>query len=297
MNDQRVVGTKRSSRPTDLNQLARIRRVTISSVLYLFLIAVALGWIYPFLWMISTALKTNSEIFGNPSLIPRPAVWNNFPRAWTTGHFGEYFLNTVIVSACTVIVVLALSSTAGFALSRRRLVGRMVVVGALLATLLIPQTFTVIPVFDLIRRFHLLNTVWGVVFAQVGGGHVLYILLFMGFFQQLPGELEDSGKIDGCGFYRVFWSIALPTTRPVIATVIIFQFLASWNDFLLPLVLTLGNEAARTLGVGMYAFVGDHQIDWAGMAAGGTIALVPIMIVFVVMQNQFVNGIAGAIKG
>jgi raffinose/stachyose/melibiose transport system permease protein len=285
------------SRSDSFNRAARLRRGISSSVFYVILSVIAAAWIYPFLWIVSTALKTNNDIFGNPSLIPHPVVWSNFPAAWTTGHFGDYFFNTVVVASCAVIAVLALSSTAGFALSRRGLVGKMIVIGALLATLLIPQSFTVIPVFDLIRKIHLLNTIWGVVLGEVGGAQVLYILLFMGFFQQLPSELEDSGKIDGCGFYRVFWSIALPMTRPVIATVIIFQFLASWNDFLLPLVLTLGNQASRTLGVGMYAFVGDHQVDWAGMAAGGTIALVPIMIVFVVMQNQFVNGIAGAIKG
>lgn len=283
-------------RSRSANRRARAAGLLRQGVLYFILLAIAVVWIYPFLWVISTSLKTNAEIFASNSLIPKLVDWSNYPRAWTVGHFNEYFFNTVVVSACAVAAVVGLSATAGYALSRRRLVGRGLIVALLISTLLVPQSFTIIPVFDLIRRIGLLNTIWGVVVGQIGGAQVLYILLFMGFFLQLPKELEESAKIDGGGFVRIFWFIMLPMTRPVVATVVIFQFLASWNDFLLPLVFTLGNPSARTLGVGMYAFVGDHQIDWAGMTAAGTISLVPIMIVFILMQKHFVRGLAGAIK-
>jgi len=140
------------------------------------------------------------------------------------------------------------------------------------------------------------DTLWGVILAQSGGAHVLYILLFAGYFSQLPRELEEAAIMDLSLIVRVFAQVMLPLATPIMATVVILQFINSWNDFLLPLVLTLSRPDLRTLAVGMYAFRGEYYVDWSGMAAAASISLLPVILVFLFMQRYFVEGIAGAVK-
>jgi raffinose/stachyose/melibiose transport system permease protein len=151
-------------------------------------------------------------------------------------------------------------------------------------------------VFDLINRLNLNNTLLGIILAESGGAHVIYVLLFAGFFSQLPHEMEEAAIIDGAGFVRIFAQVMLPLSGPVVATTIILQFMSSWNNFFLPLVLTLSRPELRTLGVGMFAFQGQYYSDLSGMAAASTIALLPIIAVFLALQRYFVEGVAGAVK-
>jgi len=148
----------------------------------------------------------------------------------------------------------------------------------------------------LVNRLGLANSLAGVTLAQAGGAHVVMVLLFAGYFAQLPKELEEAAVVDGAGFLRVFWEIMLPLAKPIVATTIILQFMHSWNAFLQPLVLTLSRPDLRTLAVGIYAFQGEFFTDWSGMAAAATISLAPIVIVFLFLQRYFVEGIAGAVK-
>jgi raffinose/stachyose/melibiose transport system permease protein len=164
------------------------------------------------------------------------------------------------------------------------------------ATIFIPEGYTIIPVFDLINRLHLNDSLLGIILAESGGAHVVFVLLFAGFFSQLPHELEEAAIIDGAGFVDIFRRVYLPLSRPIIATTVILQFMASWNNFFLPLVLTLSRPELRTLGVGMFAFQGEYYSDWSGMAAAATISLLPIIAVFLALQRSFVEGIAGAVK-
>ena len=133
--------------------------------------------------------------------------------------------------------------------------------------------------------------------ATAGHTPVIYILLFAGYFSRVPVELEEAAKMDGAGFVRTFISIMLPLTKPVVATVSILQVLHAWNDFLLPVVITLGNPDIRTLSVGVYAFKGEYFVDWSGMAAASVITILPIIILFLFMQKYFVEGVQGAVKG
>ena len=137
----------------------------------------------------------------------------------------------------------------------------------------------------------------GLVLAEAGGTHVLYILLFTAFFSRIPKELEEASQIDGAGFVKTFFTIMLPLAKPVIATTFILQFINSWNSFFVPLVFTIHRPDLRTLGVGMYSFIEDNSSDLAAMAAGATISFIPIVIIFLIFQKYFVDGIAGSIKG
>lgn len=276
----------------------RSRAIPTQLLAHLILAPIGLIWIYPFLWMVSTSLKTPDQMFGSGlNLIPSPLVLENYKRAWVVANFSGYFLNTVILAVATVTIVLLLTSTAGYVLGRYDFPGKKLFIGLIIATTIIPTGYTIIPVFDLIKRLGLLNTRIGVILAESGGAHVAFLLLFAGYFAQIPKEIEEAAIIDGCSFPQLFARIMFPLATPVIGTVVIFQFISSWKSFFIPLVFTFGNPALRTLGVGMFSFMGEHTFDWTGLAAGASISLIPVMIVFLFFQRYFIEGLVGAIKG
>jgi raffinose/stachyose/melibiose transport system permease protein len=275
-----------------LTRGARLRAIITTAIL----LPIGFGWIYPFLWMVSAGFKTTNEIFAGLSLIPADPQPQNYARAWNDARIGEYFLNTVIVTVGSIAIVLVTVSMIGYVLGRYQFPGKKIIIVLFAVTVFLPEGYTIIPVFELINRLGLANSLAGVTLAQAGGAHVVMVLLFAGYFAQLPKELEEAAIVDGAGFLRVFWEIMLPLAKPIVATTIILQFMHSWNAFLVPLVLTLSRPDLRTLAVGIYAFQGEFFTDWSGMAAAATISLAPIVIVFLFLQRYFVEGIAGAVK-
>ncbi|MBK8797746.1 MAG: carbohydrate ABC transporter permease [Anaerolineales bacterium] len=285
------------AQPTPPRRRRRVRASVLrATIISLILIPIGLLWIYPLLWMVSASLKTNAEIFGGLGLIPADPQWQNYVRAWEQARIGQYFLNTVIITVSSVILVIVVTSMIGYVLGRYAFPGKKAIIGIFVATVFLPTGYTIIPVFEMVNRLGLADTLWGVILAQSGGAHVLYILLFAGYFSQLPRELEEAAIMDGASFVRVFVQVMLPLAMPIVATVIILHFINSWNDFLLPLVLTLSRPDLRTLAVGMYAFRGEFYVDWSGMAPAASISLLPVILVFLFMQRYFVEGIAGAVK-
>jgi raffinose/stachyose/melibiose transport system permease protein len=277
--------------------LAKLYDGRVREVVFTLLLApIAFLWIYPFLWTVSAALKTDREIFGGLGLIPASPRWENFQRAWTDARIGTYFFNTVTITVSSVALVVVTTAMMGYVLGRYAFPGKRLVVGFFVATVFLPEGYTIIPVFELVNWLNLADSLAGVILAQSGAAHVVTILLFAGYFGQLPKELEEAAILDGAGFFRVFWQVMLPLTKPVVATAVIMQFIYSWNDFLLPLVLTLSRPDLRTLAVGVYSFQGENFTDWSGMTAAATISLLPIIAVFLFLQRYFVQGIAGAVK-
>ncbi len=275
----------------------RLRRSQIRRyVTYVVLTAVCFIWIYPILWMLSSSIKPLGEFFSGLSLIPQQVDFQNYVQAWQQANIGPDFINSVIVSVSGVLIVLFVSSTMGYALGRYRFPGRKVILAFLGVLVFIPQTYTIIPIFDLITNMHLDGNLFGIILAESGSANIIIILLFAGYFSQIPKELEEAATVDGAGFFRTFWQIMLPVAKPVIATGIILQFIASWNDFLIPLVLTLSQPALRTVAVGVYFLQGVNEVNWTELSAASSIALLPVIIVFLFLQRYFVEGIAAAVK-
>ena len=210
---------------------------------------------------------------------------------------GRYFFNTLIITVVSVIIVVVTTGMFGYVIGRYSFPGKKILIGILIGTIFIPQGYTIIPVFDLLNNLNISKNLIGLTLATAGHTPVIYILLFAGYFSRVPVELEEAAKMDGAGFVRTFISIMLPLTKPVVATVSILQVLHAWNDFLLPVVITLGNPDIRTLSVGVYAFKGEYFVDWSGMAAASVITILPIIILFLFMQKYFVEGVQGAVKG
>lgn len=272
----------------------RIRRLSIHALL----IIGAVIWLYPFVWMLATSLKSNSEYYSDPiGLVPRSFEWSNYARAWEVGNFSRYFLNSVIVSTSVTLIVLVVSCLTGYVLGRYSFPGRKVVLVVVVAAIFVPTGYTIIPVFHLIAAMNLTNTLAGVILAQAGGTPSLFILLFTAFFAEMPKSLQDAAEIDGAGFFRIFASIFLPLATPIIASVGILRFLWSWNDFFIPLIFTLQKPELRTVAVGMFSFVGENTTDVTGMVAAAAMALVPLILVFLFFQRHFIDAMAGAVKG
>lgn len=267
------------------------------------------------IWTITSAFKSNQELYdGSLSPLPKdlsvadlaPTHWgqlvkalhlDNFSRAWYTASFAQYFFNTLIFSVAVALLVTLLCALTGYVLGRYSFPGKTLIITAITVTTLIPHGYTIIPLWQIIKGIGLNNSMAGIILAESGGTHLLYILLFMGYFSSFPKALEDAADIDGAGFIRVFATVMLPLAKPIIATTILLHFVNAWNSFFIPLVFTLNRPELRTLGVGMLSFVGQNSSDLVGMAAGATISLVPIIIVFIIFQRHIVSGLAGAVKG
>ncbi|TCC20587.1 carbohydrate ABC transporter permease [Kribbella sindirgiensis] len=263
----------------------------------LFLVGIAVLWIFPFLWMLSASLKDNMEMFtGGLKLWPSTFVWDNYSRAWNDAHFGRYLINTVVTTLVTVVIVTIRCATAGYVLARYRFRGSKLFLGVLIATLFVPTGYTIIPVVKISMQLHLIDSLGGMILALSGGAYVSAILLYYGYFRQIPRELEEAAVVDGAGFVRTFFSVMLPLAMPVTATVAVLTFITTWNAFFLPLVFTFSRPDLRTVSVGMQAFVGETATDWSGMAAAGVISIVPVVVLFIFLQRYFVEGISGAVK-
>ena len=274
------------------------RKSVIQYLVALVLLMFCMIWIYPFVWMLSASMKTSTELFQKGlNLIPDRFSFDSYISAWGKGGFSRYFFNSVITTAGAIALVLIRCATCGYVLSMFKFKLKAFYMTVLLATFFIPHGTTIIPVTQMSTKLGLMGTRVGVILALAGGGQVASIFLFKNFFDQVPRELYEASLIDGTSFVRTFFSIMLPMTGPIISTVTIITFMNAWNNLMIPLVFTLGNSKIKTLTVGMMAFSGAYATDWAGMAAAGTMTLLPIVVCFICLQKYFVSGIAGAVKG
>lgn len=290
--------TDAHDRPT-ASRRRRLKRSekTALIVSIVILLPIAIVWIYPFIWVLSSSVKSNAEIFGSLNPFTSTLHLDNYIRAWDEANMGRYFLNTIFVTGMSIVISVTVNALLGYVLGRYVFPGKRFIYVLLALVVFLPEGYTVIPIFDLIDNLGLSGSLWGISLAEAGGVSVIVVLLFTGYFAQLPRELEEAAKVDGAGFLRIFVQVYLPLAKPVLATAVILQFMHAWNDFLLPLVLTLSQPELRTLAVGIYSLQNQYFSDWGMMSAASTIALLPIIIVFIVLQKYFIESFSGAVKG
>jgi raffinose/stachyose/melibiose transport system permease protein len=276
----------------------RKRRPRVATVLtHVALIAGGIAWLYPFWWVLGSSFKDTSGFFsGGLNPIPDKFLWSNYTKAWREASFSTYFVNTLLITLGTVAVTVIVTAMAGYVLARTKFIGRGLSLGLVSATLFLPHGYTIIPIFDTIQRLGLLNSLWAVIIVQAAGGIVFGTFLFMGYFGTIDRELEDAARVDGANFHQTFWRVMLPLSGPMAATVGLFTAITAWNSFFIPLVFTLGRPELRTLAVGMYAFIGENSTEWTLLCAGSVITIAPIVVLFLLLQRFFVNGLAGAVK-
>jgi multiple sugar transport system permease protein len=254
--------------------------------------------IVPFAYMLATSLKPNSlalEI--PPDFVPNDPTGANYRDAWSSNHFGRYFLNSLGVAAATTLLSVLLSSMMAYAFSRMRFPGRRLLFGLLLLGLMVPTMMLIVPQFLLARHLHLLDSYLGLVLFYVGGTLALNTFLLRSFFQDIPVELEEAMVVDGAGPWKRYRQLILPLSRPALATVAIFTFLASWDEFVWALTI-INDPEKRTLPIAIALFQGQHATSWGTVFAASAIAVLPVILIFVALQRQFIGGIAaGAVKG
>ena len=290
--------TDAHDRPTaSLRRRLKRSEKTALIVSVVILLPIAIVWIYPFIWVLSSSVKSNAEIFGSLNPFTSTLHLDNYIRAWDEANMGRYFLNTIFVTGMSIVISVTVNALLGYVLGRYVFPGKRFIYVLLALVVFLPEGYTVIPIFDLIDNLGLSGSLWGISLAEAGGVSVIVVLLFTGYFAQLPRELEEAAKVDGAGFLRIFVQVYLPLAKPVLATAVILQFMHAWNDFLLPLVLTLSQPELRTLAVGIYSLQNQYFSDWGMMSAASTIALLPIIIVFIVLQKYFIESFSGAVKG
>ncbi len=261
----------------------------VSITIYSGLVVLALTMLIPFLWMISTSLMTELEMYQfPPKFLPSTWKWLNFIEAMTMQPFGRFFLNTLIVALASVAGQLIFCSMAAYAFARLRFKGRDKLFGLYLATMMIPAIVTIIPAFLIINMFGWMNTYWALFTPTVSS--VWGIFLLRQFFQTIPRDLEDAARVDGASEFTIFWRIILPLSKPALATLAIFAFMGSWKDFLWPLIVT-NRMDMRTVEVGIANFSNLYNTDWPHQMAAAVIVMLPIIIVFFIAQKYFVHGI------
>lgn len=266
-------------------------------VMHLILFSVAVTCIFPLVWMFSSSLKTQDTIFSDMSIFIKNPRWVNYYDAWTKGSFGAYFFNSVLYTVSVVAGVVFVASLAAYAFARLEFPGKNILFYMFLITMMIPIPGSFIALYVLLSKIKLINTRLGYVLPQINAGLALAIYLFKTFFEELPKDLEDSAKIDGCGKLGVYWHIAMPLARPAIAVIVVFNAMAVWNEYLLAMLI-LSDKALMPLQRGLMVFQGAHITQYPLLMAGITITVIPIVAIYLLMQRHIITGItAGAVKG
>jgi multiple sugar transport system permease protein len=249
-------------------------------------------WMVPFLWMVSTSFKGIDEVYAfPPRFLPELLRWSNYVEAWQAIPFTRFFFNSLFVALGTTAAVVLTSSMAGYSFARLRYPGRDLLFLAYLGTIMIPFPVLIIPLFILMRQLGLVDTLAGLILPAAFTAWGTFLM--RQFMLSIPREIEEAARMDGASFWRIYVQIILPLSRPVIATLGIFTFLGSWNDFLWPLI-TISSVENKTLPLGLTMFQSQIPIKtpWQLVMAAATFSVLPVLIVFVLGQKYYVRGIA-----
>lgn len=285
-----------STLPAARRNRIRWDRLSGNLLSYAVLIFFLLIFLVPFVWIWSSAFKTSIEISRDPFGLPDTFRWENLRRAWTVGQFDRYLGNSVIYAVSIVTGVVALSCMAGYALALLPLPGRDAILVIFLLGLMVPFQSVMIPLYYLLRDMTLLQTYWAFIVPGIALRLPFGIFLMRGFFRGLPREIGDAARIDGANEWEVFRQVMLPLATPGLATLVVFQFMYTWNQFLMPLIFVQRDEL-RPVSLGTLFFFGRFTADRGMIAAGVTISMLPVVLLYLVLQRRFIEGItAGALK-
>ena len=272
-------------------------RVLTHGLRYLLLAVAAFVMVYPFLYMVSTSFKTRSLSLGDPTALwPSEPTLDNYTDVLKTENFVRYFLNSAAVAVVSTALIVLLAAMMAYAFARLDWPGKRVFFSLIIVGLTIPTMMLIIPQFLLARDLHLLNSLPGLVPFYVGTALAFNTFLLAGFFEQIPHELDEAMAIDGAGPWRRFWNLAMPLSKPAIGTCVIFAFLGTWDEFAWALTV-LNDVDNRTLPIAIALFQGQHSTSWGLVFAASLIAIVPVLIIYIVFQRNFVAGLTtGALK-
>lgn len=296
--DDRLQLAETLNRPAVIEEnAASPRRRTALAGKHVLLIAMALISLFPVVLIISTALKTEADVQVDPFSLFSSFSLENITTAWTEGHFGEYLGNSLLLTVPSTLLVLVLSTMAGYTFARLPFRGRSVAFYLVVLGLLVPFFTYMIPLYFQLRSLGLLDTLAGAILTLTSTGVSFGTFFMRAFFSDLPTELEQAARVDGCSEWQIFLKVMVPLVGSGASALGVFTFLQNWNNFLIPLLYLPGGEF-RPLTTGLYQFTGGRSIDVGPLAAGTLITILPVIVLFLVMQRQVASGfISGAVKG
>lgn len=275
----------------------KIKKVTLNTLIHLFLSSVMITCLYPLLWMVSSSFKTQDAIFKNISLFPGQLHFENYVLAWKEGGFGGNFLNSIFYTVSVVFGIVIIASMAAYAFARFSFPGKNAIFLVFMAAMMIPIPGSFVALYVLLNKLHLRNTPIGYILCMINVGLSTSIFLLKTFFDKLPKELEDAARIDGCTKLGIWWHVALPLAKPVLAVVVVFNALNVWNEYILALII-FDSRNFMPLQVALQTFQGEFVTNYPLLMAGLTITALPIILVYLLMQKYIIKGVtAGAIVG
>jgi multiple sugar transport system permease protein len=268
-----------------------------SLIKHTLLMAFSISMLLPFIWMLSTALKEPAQVNAYPPvLIPNPIRWSNFPEAFSAAPFLNFFINTTYVSLMTVVGTLSVCSLGAFAFARLNFKRSETIFNILLFTMMIPYTVRVIPLYSMMRAFNWIDTHWALIVPPLAS-NVYGLFLLRQFMKSIPIEMDESARIDGASSFMIFRRIILPLSKAGMATLSLFIFKTSWNQYL-PALVFINTPRKNLITVGLTIFQGEFETAWNLMMAGAVVAVLPVILIYLAMQKFFVKGIATTgIKG
>lgn len=252
----------------------------------------------PLAWTLLSSFKSTKEIFASPFSFPEVWQFQNYINAWNTAGIGNYFLNTVIVVGCALVIVMVLGAMCAYVLARYVFPGSRAIYYLMLAGLTFPVFLAIVPLFFILKNMGLLNTLPGLIIVYVAFALPFTVFFLFSFFKALPSEIAEAAQIDGAGEWRTFFQVMLPMARPGLASVLIFNFLGLWNQYLIPVAINTKNEN-WVLSQGIAAFAGQmgYAVDFGALFAAAIIVVVPVLIVYVIFQRQLQGSVsAGTMK-
>ncbi len=272
------------------------------AIIWILMLCLAIITIFPVIYIILGSFKANTELLiGGSNIFPSKWHFENYVQAWTRANFATYTANSVFISVGVMLISLLASTMAGYVFSRSHFKGKNLIYGTFVAFMFINVgSVSIRPLYELAVKVHMSSNLISVILISVGTGQATYIFLARGFVDSVPRELDEAAKIDGCTFFRTFWNIILPVLKPVMGTIALLSFRQGWNEYIMPLVFTMSNEKMRplTVGVNMLKSTGGGAAQWNVMFAGATIAIVPMLVVYLIFSKNFMSGsTAGAVKG
>lgn len=263
---------------------------------YLLMLLISLTMIFPFLWMLSTSFKYDTQVFTTPiEWIPDPINLSNYWKVWTEEPFLQYYGNTIKVAVSATAGQVIISAMAAYAFAAIPFAGRNFLFGLYLATMMVPWHTIMIPQYQIISAMGLTDTHLALIFGQLASAFGIFLL--RQFFLTIPRELIEAARIDGSGEFRTFWSIVLPQAKPALSTLIIFTFVQVWNDYTAPLIY-LNSKEKYTIQLGLSFFQSEHTMQYTIIMAGTVCALIPILIIYLLFEKQITNGMVhSGLKG
>jgi raffinose/stachyose/melibiose transport system permease protein len=276
---------------------SRIIRQGLRGGRYFLLGLISITTLFPLVWMLYSSFKTNQEFALSAVALPSTLHFENYVNAWKTAHIGVYFFNSLFVSAGSIVFTLVIGGSAAFVLAKFTFPMRKAASSVFIVGMLIPLQAVLVPLFALMRTVHLIDTPWSLILVYTAFGLPVTIFLMESFITAFPDSILEAALIDGAPMGKIFFSIVLPMTRPVMATAGIINFLNNWKEFSFALVF-INSESKKTLPLGLYNFLGAYTADYAGLMAALIIATLPTLIIYLFLQEQIINGMtAGSVKG